>query len=400
MPRRSFALLAGFGLSAAFLAPTAALGTIRTGTAISVQTTISDQGAKPHTNLETARVKLQSVVSGLDSPVAMAWRGTDTTHMYVAEQSGKLVIVSHGRVTGTALTETVSGGNEQGLLGVVFSNDGKKVYVDYTDPTGDIHVVQYTMKGAVANTKTRRQLLLIPHHEFNNHNGGDLVIGPDGMLYIGVGDGGSGGDPNHNGQNTDVLLAKILRIDPSHASGSLPYSIPAGNPFKGKAGHRAEIWMYGLRNPWRFSFDSATGDMWIGDVGQDKYEEIDFARAGHGAGINWGWNLREGLHPYNGGARPPGARDPIVERPHTDGDCAIIGGYVYRGAPSLPLEGAYVFGDECTGIVRAVVQSGGRVVQSAELHITVPQLTSFGQGPKGALFAASRTGTIYLITRA
>ena len=156
--------------------------------------------------------------------------------------------------------------------------------------------------------------------------------------------------------------------------------------------------MYGLRNPWRFSFDRTTHDMWIGDVGQNLYEEVDYAPAGQ-SGINWGWNLREGFHPYNGGAKPPGARDPILERPHSAGDCAIIGGYVYRGTAISNFNGAYVFGDECTGEVRAVVQQGGKVVQSKDLLVNIPQLTSFGQGPLGSIYAASRAGKLYVLGR-
>jgi glucose/arabinose dehydrogenase len=341
-------------------------------------------------------VRLQLVAGGLDSPVALAWRAGDPTRLFVAEQGGTIKIVTRGHVAATALHLTVSNdGNERGLLGIAFSRDGKKLYVDHTDPTGDIRVAEYTMKGGVANPASRRVLLVIPHRQFSNHNGGSLVIGPDNMLYIGVGDGGGGGDTLHNGQNTDALLGKILRIDP-RPNGKAQYRIPTGNPFRGKPGHRGEIWMYGLRNPWRFSFDSKTHDMWIGDVGQDAYEEVDFARAAHG-GQNWGWNLREGFHPYNGGAEPPGARDPIFERPHTAGDCAIIGGYVYRAKPIAALDGAYVFGDECTGVVRSIVQSGGHVVQSAGLGLNVPQLTTFGEGPSGGLFAASRAGSIYVI---
>ena len=279
----------------------------------------------------------------------------------------------------------------------MFSKDGSKLYVYYTDPTGDIHVVEYTMKGDVANVATRRQLLLIPHHIFPNHNGGSLVMGPDNMLYIGVGDGGGGGDTLHNSQNKDVLLGKILRIDPRKL-GSSPYTIPSGNPFVGKAGTRPEIWMYGLRNPWRFSFDKTTHALWIGDVGQDLYEEVDYAPAGQ-KGINWGWPLREGFHPYNGGAKPPGARDPILERPHSAGDCAIIGGFVYRGTAIASFNGAYVFGDECTGELRAVTQKGGKVTQSRDLKLNVAQLTTFGESPTGAILAASREGTIYSLAQ-
>lgn len=365
---------------AALLVPAAAIGSS------------ASPAATSHTNVATAHVKLKRIMSGLDSPVAMAWRKGDLSHIYVVQQTGTLVRISGGRVNGTVLSLAVSCCGERGFLGAAFSRDGTKLYVDYTDGVGDIHVDSYTMKRNVANVATRRQLLVIAHHEFGNHNGGDLVVGPDNMLYIGVGDGGSGGDPHGNAQNTNVLLGKILRINP-RATGAA--RIPAGNPFKGKAGHKAAIWMWGLRNPWRFSFDRSTRDMWIGDVGQDKFEEIDFAKAGQRA-VNWGWNRREGKHPYNGGTRPPGARDPIFERSHDGGDCAIIGGYVYRGAPGVPLVGAYVFGDECTGVLRAIVQKGGRLTQSAPLHLTVSQLSSFGQGPKGGLYAVSLSGSIYM----
>ena len=353
--------------------------------------------AAPHTNLATANVRLKRIISGLSSPVALAWRKTDKAHIYVAQQSGSVVRIANGRVVSTVLTlGSIARGGEQGLLGIAFSRDGKVLYVDYTDPSGDIHVVSYSMNGAVANRATRRQLLAIPHHDNSNHNGGNLVLGPDNMLYISVGDGGGGGDVPGNAQNLGVLLGKILRINPRAAGAA---EIPAGNPFKGQAGKRGAIWMYGLRNPWRFSFDRKTHDMWIGDVGQGLYEEVDFARAGR-KGIIWGWNLREGFHPYNGGARPAGAHDPILERPHSDRDCAIIGGYVYRGAPTLKLAGAYIFGDECTGVLRAVTQSGGHVIQRADLHLNVSQLSSFGEGPSGGIYAVSVDGSIYVLAAA
>jgi glucose/arabinose dehydrogenase len=233
---------------------------------------------------------------------------------------------------------------------------------------------------------------------FPNHNGGSLVMGPDNMLYIGVGDGGGAGDTLHNAQNLDALLGKILRIDP-HPNGSAAYTIPSDNPFANAAGDRPEIWMWGLRNPWRFSFDRLTHDTWIGDVGQNLYEEVDYAPAGQ-SGINWGWNQREGFHPFNGGAEPDGARDPILERSHDAGDCAIIGGFVYRGSAIASFNGAYVFGDECTGELRAVVQSDGKVAQRRDLHLNVDQLTTFGEGPSGGIFAASRAGKIYYLAPA
>ena len=248
-----------------------------------------------------------TVATGLSKPTDIAWRHGDT-RMYVTEQTGTVrIVAANGTPVATpVLTVPVSGGNEQGMLGLTFSADGTKLYVDYTDPAGNIHVDEYTMNGDVADTTTKRQLLLQAHTQFANHNGGEITFGPDGMLYIGIGDGGSGGDPNGNGQNLNTWLAKILRINPNQ-NGANPYSVPSNNPFVGQSGKLPEIWMYGLRNPWRFSFDRSTGDMWIGDVGQDLYEEIDTAAQGQ-SGINWGWNLREGLHPYNGGAEPPGAQ--------------------------------------------------------------------------------------------
>jgi glucose/arabinose dehydrogenase len=240
--------------------------------------------------------------------------------------------------------------------------------------------------------------VLFVEQPFANHNGGQVTIGTDGMLYIGLGDGGSAGDPNHNGQNLDTLLAKILRINPT-AQGNAAYSVPASNPFVGRAGARPETWMWGLRNPWRFSFDRRTGDMWIGDVGQDNYEEIDFAPKGD-KGINWGWSDREGLHGFHGGEQPPGGRDPILDTTHSDGNCAIVGGYVYRGKAIPAFDGVYVYGDNCNIQIVGVVQSGGKVVAQRELGLTAPQLTTFGEDRAGEVYAVTRSGTVYRFTAA
>ena len=296
-------------------------------------------------NLSSVRVRLASVASGLESPVALAWRKGDA-RMYVAEQPGRVRIVgTDGRVVATpVLSIDVSNGNEQGLLGLTFSADGTKLYIDYTDPKGDTHIVEYAMRGDVANTATRRELIFQPD-PFPNHNGGQVTIGPDNMLYVTLGDSGSSGDPNNNGQSLKTLFGKIMRIDP-HASGSSPYTMPADNPFVGRGGGvRSEIWMYGLRNPWRFSFDRATGDVWIGDVGQNKYEEIDYAPAGRWASTGVGARARASTS--SRASRPAGARDPILETSHADGNCAIVGGYVYRGRAIPALDGVYVFGDDC-----------------------------------------------------
>ncbi len=350
------------------------------------------------TDLSEAKVKLAEVVSGLESPVALAWRAHDT-NMFVAEQHGRVRLVdTNGRLSPTPVLTVgpLSTGNEEGLLGITFSPDGTKLYVDYTDPTDDTHVDEYTMHGETAVKSSRRQLLVVPQ-PFSNHKGGEVVTGPDGMLYIGLGDGGSEGDPQHNGQNLGILLSKILRIDPAK-SGTAAYSVPADNPFVGRVGARPETWMWGLRNPWRFSFDRTTGDLWIGDVGQDKYEEVDFALKGD-KGVNWGWSAREGMHAYRG-LPPSDARDPILETKHSDGTCAIVGGYVYRGKAIPALNGVYVFGDDCRPDLVGVAGSGGDVMSQRDLGPTVEALTTFGEDTAGELYAVARGGTVYRIVRA
>lgn len=340
-------------------------------------------------------MKLATVVTGLDSPIALAWRVHDT-HMFVAEQPGRVRLVDAAGHLSRRPVLTVgplSNGNEEGLLGITFSAAGTKLYVDYTDPQNNTHVDEYTMSGETAVASSRRQLLVVPQ-PFANHKGGEVVTGPDGMLYIGLGDGGREDDPQHNGQNLGILLSKILRIDPA-ASGSAPYSVPADNPFIGRSGVRPETWMWGLRNPWRFSFDRTTGDLWIGDVGQDKYEEIDFAPEGQ-KGINWGWSAREGMHAYRG-STPSDARDPLLEMKHSDGNCAVVGGYVYRGRAIPSLDGVYMFGDDCRPNLVGVVASNGRVVAQRDLGPTVPELTTFGEDTAGEIYAVARAGTVYRI---
>jgi glucose/arabinose dehydrogenase len=356
-----------------------------------------ERPARAAPSLGIVQAKLAVFATGLQHPLAMAWRKGNTRRVYVAEKSGRIRIVENGHITGTALTLNVSTDSEQGLLGITFSGDGKKLYAGYTDPSGTSRVDEWTMNGAVANPATRRPLLAQPQPA-PNHNGGQVTIDGHGMLFIAFGDGGGGADPNDNGQRLSTWLGKILRIDPRPWRGR-PYGVPPGNPFMGQPGRRPEIWMYGFRNPWRFSIDRGTGDMWIGDVGHNAYEEVDYAPAGM-KGVNWGWNRREGFHPFQGGARPPGARDPILERPHTQGDCSVIGGYVYRGKMLGALRGGYVFGDLCTGKIRAVAQFGGVIYQRRDLGLVVPMLSSFGQGPAGELYAISLGGTIYKIVRA
>lgn len=342
--------------------------------------------SKPAPNFSAAQIRLTEIATGLEKPVALSPRhGTNT--LYIANQVGDIRAIVEGRLAATRVLDLrgkVSGGNEQGLLGLTFSRDGSHLYVDFTDTTGDTHVQEFAMTGDVADVASRRELLFVKQ-PFANHNGGEVTIGPDGMLYIGLGDGGSAGDPMDNGQDKGQLLGKILRIDPK-ASATGAYSVPADNPFVSDPNARPEVWQWGLRNPWRFSFDRATGDLWIGDVGQNAYEEIDFAKAGAG-GINFGWSQREGLHQYKG-ARPAGAVDPVYEYSHADGGVSVTGGYVYRGTRIPDLVGAYLFADFARGHITALQQQGGKIVRSRQLDGVVDGgLSSFGQDNSGELYA-------------
>jgi glucose/arabinose dehydrogenase len=288
----------------------------------------------------------------------------------------------------------VSTSNEQGLLGLTFSPDGTHMYIDFTDTTGDTHVQEFAMTGGVANVASRRELLF-QKQPFANHNGGEVLIGPDNMLYIGLGDGGSAGDPMDNGQNNATWLGKILRIDPK-PSATGPYSVPSDNPFVSNPADRPEIWQWGLRNPWRFSFDRSTHDLWIGDVGQNAYEEIDFAKAG-ASGVNFGWSQREGAHQYKG-ARPAGSVDPVYEYSHLDGGVSVTGGYVYRGTRIPDLVGAYLFADYARGHITALQARSGRVVGKRELDGVVQGgLSSFGEDNSGELYALDLSGKLFRI---
>ncbi|MCZ7534910.1 MAG: PQQ-dependent sugar dehydrogenase [Acidimicrobiia bacterium] len=239
-----------------------------------------------------------------------------------------------------------------------------------------------------ADKATRRELLRV-EQPFANHNGGNIAFGPDGMLYIGLGDGGSAGDPEGNGQDLGTLLGKILRIDP-RPSGNAPYSVPNDNPFASDADARAEIWMYGLRNPWRFSWDRVTRDLWIGDVGQNEWEEIDFAPAGE-QGLNFGWNAREGAHDFEGSV-PDGVVDPIYEYSHADGGVSVTGGFVYRGTAIPELAGAYVFADFAQGDLIVVKQDDGVLTDERDLGVNAGAVSTFGEDSSGELYVADISG--------
>jgi glucose/arabinose dehydrogenase len=335
----------------------------------------------------------------------MAVRAGDPA-LYIVGKRGRVWALRDGRVDPTPvldLTGEVSRGSEQGLLGMAFSPSGALAYVNYTDLRGDTNIVEYAWRDGRADLSTRR-LILFVDQPFPNHNGGNLVFGPDGDLYIGLGDGGSDanspspGDPHRNGQNLEVLLGKMLRIQPRMPDGSLPpggdaYAIPSDNPFVDRPGVRPEIWAYGLRHPWRYSFDRETGDLWIGDVGAGAREEVDMQPADSPGGQNYGWSNLEGTVEWR--TPPPDAVPPVYEYDHRGGACAVTGGYVYRGSAIPDLVGWYVFGDYCTGVIHVLrLVPSGRLVYVAAGAV-VQGLSSFGQDQQGELYALSLSGDVY-----
>jgi glucose/arabinose dehydrogenase len=358
-------------------------------------------------DVSRARAQLVEVAS-VTQPTAMAVRPNDDA-IYVAEKTGRVRRVPRGQTPNPAAPEAtavldlagqVSLGSEQGLLGLTFSPDGSKLYVDYTDRAGDTRVVEYQFRDGRADPDTRRELLFV-EQPFVNHNGGQILFGPDGKFYIALGDGGSRNDPDNRAQNLNDLLGKILRIDPQ-PSGGTPYTIPSDNPFVGRSGARPEIWMYGLRNPWRFTWDRQTKDLWIADVGQNRLEEIDFLAAGSPAGANFGWSLLEGTARVKG-SNPEGGILPIFEYGRDDG-CSITGGYVYRGARVPSLRGVYVYGDACTGNVWGLTQAGGEVTGQGQLDLRGLEeatatsgfnIASFGEDAAGELYLLSLGGGVY-----
>jgi glucose/arabinose dehydrogenase len=376
-------------------ATTATPTTAEPSTSAAPSTTAVGAQVASAAQFRAAEVRLVRVAQ-LEQPVAMAVRPGERT-LYLVEQVGRVRAVRGGQLDPTPvvdISDQVTAGGEQGLLGLAFSPNGRYLYLHYTDRDGDHQLAELTMSGQRADPGSQRSLLRIDD-PFANHNGGQLAFGPDQRLYIAFGDGGAGGDPEGNGQSLDSLLGKILRIDP-RPGGGRPYQIPPDNPFVDRDGARPEIWDYGLRNPWRFSFDAATGDLWIGDVGQNAYEEVDFEPAGSG-GRNYGWNRREGRHPFEGGDRPDGAVDPVIEYGRAGGACTVIGGFVYRGQRIRGLRGAYLYGDYCAGWVRAARVRDGAVAEERDLGLAIPGLSSFGTDASGELYALSLGGDVYRI---
>jgi hypothetical protein len=350
-----------------------------------------------------------ALVGRFTSPVYLTAPAGDRARLFVVEQPGRIVISRGGSTLGTPFLDIrslVSSGGERGLLSMAFPPDyatSRRFYVYYTARDGAITVAEYrtSVNADVADPNTRRTVLSIPHSR-SNHNGGQLQFGPDGLLYVGTGDGGGGGDPDRAAQNLGSLLGKILRLDP-RAAGPAAYAVPPSNPFVGQAGARGEIWSYGLRNPWRFTFDRETGDLTIGDVGQGSWEEIDFAPtgAGRGRGANFGWSCFEGRHAYTPNSREAACNPirspyvpPVWEYSHSRG-CSITGGYVVRD-PFLPaLAGRYVYGDYCDRPLWSVLLRSPDAQDDRRLGLDVPGLSSFGEDACGRVYAISGDGPVY-----
>jgi glucose/arabinose dehydrogenase len=357
----------------------------------------NENAAKP---LDGIELKLSEFLQA-DSPTSLVARPGSST-LYVAERAGRVRPVVNGKLGAPILdiTSMVVADVERGLLDIEFSDDGKTLYVSYSlKPNGDTRVASYAMDGDKVETASRRQLIAVKQ-PFANHNGGDIEIGPDGNLYLGLGDGGSAGDPFRNGQNRNVLLGKMLRVDPTKPAGGKPYGIPADNPFAGGGG-APEVYAYGLRNPWRYTFDPETKDLWIADVGQNQWEEVNMLPAADGAGkgANFGWNEMEGTHPYQGGTKPAGAVDPVFEYSHDEG-CSITGGVVYRGQGIPGLTGTYLFTDYCQGQLRGIRVKDGKVSEQKVFDANGSSLVSFGTDGAGEVYVISLDGTIYRLEAA
>jgi glucose/arabinose dehydrogenase len=376
-----------------------------------VATTPSTATAQPPLNAVPAGgIRVERVFPGLSfqDMTNLVQPDDGTGLIFVTEQSGVIQAFAFDRPEQGShifldITDRVNrGGTEEGLLGLAFDpayreNGYFYVYYSAANPRRSV-VARFTRdpKNPGVADQHSEVVFLEVGQPFSNHNGGQLAFGPDGYLYIGLGDGGGAGDPQRNGQNLGTLLAKILRIDVRGLSGAGKYAVPPDNPFVNASGARPEIWAYGLRNPWRFSFDNHTGLMWAGDVGQGSWEEIDIIKKG----ANYGWNLMEGMHCYSpaSGCNQTGLTLPVVEYDHSQG-CSVTGGYVYRGDKTPSLEGYYIYGDYCSGKIWALGYNGGAVSGNVLLAESGLSTTSFGVDLAGNLYILSSQGGIYSLVQ-
>jgi glucose/arabinose dehydrogenase len=344
-----------------------------------------------------------------DQPTYLAAPRGERRRRFVVEREGRIRVVRGGRVLDAPfldISDLVTTGGESGLLSMAFAPDyetSRRFYVYYTDSRGFPTIDSFLRSERSADRAlpgSRRNIISVPHPRYN-HKGGQIQFGPDGRLYAAFGDGGGGGDPDRNAQNLGRILGKMIRIEPRPQGG---YSVPADNPFRGRAGARPEIYAYGLRNPYRFSFDRASGDLTVGDVGQDAVEEIDFVpnRAGAGGapqgGYNFGWSVFEGRNDYNAGSAPRHL-PPVIDHSQDEGFCSIIGGYVIRDRSlGRGWYGRYIYGDFCQPSLRLARLQRGRA-SSRATRLRVPNLASFGEDGRGRVYAVSLSGAVYRIGR-
>jgi glucose/arabinose dehydrogenase len=349
--------------------------------------------------LPEVTLRAVQVASGLSNPLYLT-APTGDNRLFVVEQPGRVRIIRGGALLAQPfldITAKVLSGGERGLLSIAFhpryATNGY-LYASYTDLAGDTKIERYTVSAAnadVVDPATAQHVLSVAQ-PYANHNGGLVLFGPDGMFYVGLGDGGAGGDPHNYGQSTATLLGKLLRLD---VDGGTPYAIPAGNPFIGQAGARAEIWALGLRNPWRFAFDRAAGLLYVADVGQSEWEEVHVASANR-AGVNYGWRVLEGSECYAAATcNSQGLERPVLEYSHNEG-CSITGGFVYRGARISAIAGHYFYSDYCSGFLRSFRYAGGQAVDRRSWSVgSLGSVLSFGEDADGEMYVLSANGRVY-----
>lgn len=375
---------------------------------VAAQDTTQTQ-AEPVINRATApspaMLELETVLSGLDRPLQATNAGDGSGRLFIVEQRGRILVWDGSELTTfldvSNLSSRIMGYSERGLLGLAFHPDyaeNGEFFINYTDRNGTTVVARYTVSDNpnVADPNSA-EILLTQQQPFANHNGGHLAFGPDGMLYIAMGDGGSAGDPVGAGQNPNTWLGSILRIDVNAESG---YVVPEDNPFAGTGLDSEEVWAYGLRNPWRFSFDRATGDLYIGDVGQNVYEELNFEPADSRGGLNYGWNVYEANERYARGNREINAVFPFATYRHQNGNCSVTGGYVYRGDAIPDLQGTYLYGDYCTGNVWAAYRDMTGNWNDTLFLRTGYQVSSFGEDEAGEMYIVDYRGSVNKIVPA
>jgi glucose/arabinose dehydrogenase len=358
------------------------------------------QGPQP---APSGKVRLEKI-GDFDQPTYVA-QPPGSTDLYVVEQGGVVRIVRDGQVVSNPaldISDQVTNNDEQGFLSIAFPPDfqsSRVVYAYFTGTDQNQHVVRYTVRpDGTFDAGSARQILNMADFA-ENHNGGQLQFGPDGDLYIGTGDGGQEDDPRRTGQDLSTLLGKLLRIRPNPGSGGAPYSVPPDNPFVHQQGARPEIYSYGLRNPWRYSFDRKTDALIIGDVGQDTLEEVDYELKGKAGGANFGWSAFEGTERFNQDQTAPNAVPPIFEYRHVGGACSITGGYIVRDHSLPALYGRYVYGDYCTGDLSSLVPAIPHAHDDRPLGLNVPSLSSFGEDNAGHIYAASLEGPVYRLVQ-